>query len=165
MSNPFDRTTAAAATATATAKPSKGDVFDTATETGDVTPGRVNDPFSTPSGTSDYRINDFVGEVLLVKPTEDITDMVTEIGTTDAVRVDLVPLTGHLAGKKLDDILVFQMALKRALRKVLDGGNPYLLGKLTMGAKKPGKNAPYIFDKPTEEDKAMARAWLASDTL
>lgn len=161
MSSPFDRGT----TTTAAAAP-REDVFDSATEDGDVAPGKVHDPFSTPSGTSDYRINDFVGELLLVKPTEDITDMVTEIGTTDAVRVDMVPLTGNVArGQKLDDILVFQMALKRALRKVLDGGNPYLLGKLTMGAKKPGKNAPYIFDKPTDEDKALARAWLAGNTL
>ena len=157
MSSPFDKGTKAAP---ASAKPEKGDPFDTIDPTGQVKPGKVGDLFSTPSGASDFRISDFVGELLLIKPTEVIEDMTTEIGTTDAVRADITPLTGDHAGTECPDMLVFQTALKRELRKVLDGPNPFLCARLQMGAKKPGKNAPYIFVGPSEEDVTLARKYL-----
>ncbi len=157
MTNPFEKNAAKTA-----AKPVTGDGFDTATDDGGVAPGRTGDPFSTPAGSSEHRISEFVGELLLVKPTEDIMEMVTEIGTTDAVRADIVPLSGPNAGELCEDMLVFQMALKRALRKVMTGSNPFLLGRLGMGSKKPGKNAPYIFEQPTPEDVAVARAYLST---
>ncbi|UYL88154.1 hypothetical protein SEA_EVAA_43 [Gordonia phage Evaa] len=173
MAGPFDKK---GGTATKTAAPKAapkaeekakpevetGDGFDTAAEDGGVTQGKAGDPFSLPPSPSDYRIQDFVGELLLVKPTEYIEEMHTENGTTDVVRVDMVPLSGEVEGQLCEDILVFQMALKRALLKVMDGPNPFLLGRLEMGKKKPGKNAPYIFSQPEADDVAKARAYLAS---
>jgi hypothetical protein len=155
MSSPFDN-----GPATATKSKAKAaDPFDTVGDT--PAPAVKGDPFSSPSGASEHRISDFVGELLLVKPTEDIEEMLTEIGTTDAVRADVVPLTGSSAGELCEDMLIFQMALKRALRKVMNGDKPYLLGRLAMGTKKPGKSAPYIFEEATAEEVAIARAYLA----
>ncbi len=157
MTSPFDN--GPAATKVKTKAPAT-DPFDTVGTT--PAPAVKGDPFSSPSGGgSDHRISDFVGELLLVKPTEDIEEMLTEIGTTDAVRADVVPLTGANAGELCEDMLVFQMALKRALRKVMNGDKPYLLGRLAMGTKKPGKSAPYIFEEATAEEVAIARAYLA----
>ena len=139
--------------------------FDTAAEDGDVKRGPsapAGDPFSTPAGASEIKINDLVGLLLLVKPTEVIDEMTTEIGVAkDVIRADVIILDGDDAGSEYEDVLVFQIALKRALKKVLDGANPYLLGRLEMGAKKPGKSAPYIFAQPDEDDIAAARAHLA----
>lgn len=163
MSNPFD--TGLGTKTSAKSRPANGDGFDTVTPEGDVKSAKTaGDPFSSPSSVSDHRIPDFVGEILLVEPTEVIEDMLTEIGPTDAVRADIIPLTGELDGVKCQDMLVFPMALKRALRKVMDGDNPYLIARLTMGNKKPGKNAPYIFVALSDEElpayKAKARGYL-----
>jgi hypothetical protein len=157
MSSPFDNGPATATKAKAKAAPAT-DPFDTGVEV--AAPPVKGDPFSTPGGATEHRISDFVGELLLVKPTEDIEEMLTEIGTTDAVRADITPLTGPNAGELCEDMLVFQMALKRSLRKVMNGDKPYLLGRLTMGSKKPGKSAPYIFAEATPEEVAIARAHL-----
>lgn len=155
MTNPFGTT---ATKGKAKAAPAT-DPFDTVVE--DAAPAsKGGDPFSSPGGATEHRISDFVGELVLVKPTEDIEEMLTEIGTTDAVRADVTPLTGPSAGELCEDMLIFQMALKRSLRKVMNGDKPYLLGRLTMGSKKPGKSAPYIFAEATPEEVAIARAHL-----
>lgn len=168
--NPFDNTATATEEAPAKAAPKKaaakpktsqGDGFDTAAEGGEVKQGKAADPFSVAGGFSDGKITDYLGELLLVKPTEVIEEMDTEIGTAkDVVRADVTVLSGDEAGETFEDMLVFQVALKRALIKVLDGPNPFLLGRLGKGAKKAGKSAPYIFETPTPEDVAAGRAHL-----
>ncbi|ACM42212.1 hypothetical protein PHLYER_48 [Mycobacterium phage Phlyer] len=178
MTNPFDQgATATAAPAkaaatakkaaprtTAAAKPQAGDGFDGVDESGSHVPGKAADPFSAPPGISEYKITDFLGETLLVEPTEVIEEMDTEIGTAkDVVRANVVVLTGENQGLVAEDVLVFQMALKRSLLRVLDGPNPYLLGTLALGSAKKGKNAPYIFQKADDEGAALARQWVAAN--
>lgn len=158
--NPFDKGGKTATIAPRANGKAKAAGFDTAASDGDVRPGAKVDPFTTPAKSSDYRIADFLGELVLVRPTEVIEEMVTEVGTTDAIRADVTPLTGELAGTLCEDLLVFQLALKRALRKVLEGSNPYLLGRLTKGTAKAGKSAPYIFAEPTPEEEDVARRHL-----
>lgn len=169
-------TNSASRTTTAKAKPAEGDLFDSVDETGAHAPGAAGDPFSTPPGVSEYKITELIGGLLLVKPTEVIEEMDTEIGRAEnVVRADVVVLTdtdlhedgnptGEVlaAGSVVEDVLVFQMALKRALLRVLDGPNPFLLGRLGLGNAKKGKNAPYIFERPDEEDANLARQYLAS---
>ncbi|QNL30170.1 hypothetical protein SEA_MARIOKART_43 [Gordonia phage Mariokart] len=137
--------------------------FDTVTEDGDVAPGKpAGDPFSLPPAPSEIGISDLVGTLVLCRPTEVIESMQTEVGTAEnVVRADITAVDGDLAGQVFEDVLVFQTALKRALLKVLDGPNPMLLGRIEMGNKKPGKNAPYLFGKPDEDDINAARAVLA----
>lgn len=124
--------------------------------------GEATDPFAMPSGPgSGEKITDFVGELLLVRPEALVPNISTRIGVADAIRADVVPLSGERAGESLDGVLVFQTALMRDLTRVLDGPSPYLLGRLAMGEAKSGKSAPYIFDTPDEDDKAAARSYLA----
>lgn len=157
MSAPFPKK---GGTATAS-RPAAAVGIDTAAADGDVKTGKpVGDPFSTPPGASEFKISDFLGELVLVTPTEVIEEMVTEVGTTDAIRADVVPLTGEHANETCEDMLVFQLALKRALRKTIDGPNPYLLGRLTKGTAKAGKSAPYLFAQPSEDDMVLARKFL-----
>lgn len=170
------RNGAAARSTAPKARPAEGDGFDSVDETGAHAPGAAGDPFSTPPGVSEYKITELVGGLLLVKPTEVIEEMDTEIGRAEnVVRADVTVLedtplhedgqpTGETlaAGTTVEDVLVFQMALKRALLRVLDGPNPFLLGRLGMGNAKKGKNAPYIFERPDEDDAVLARQYLAS---
>lgn len=137
--------------------------FDTAAEDGEVNTGKPSgDPFSLPPAPSKIQISDLVGTLVLVRPTEVIEEMQTEIGKAEnVVRADITAVDGDLGGQLFEDVLVFQTALKRALLKVLDGPNPLLLGRIEMGQKKPGKNAPYLFGKPNDDDIAAARAALA----
>jgi hypothetical protein len=148
MTNPFGTKTKA-----------KADPFDT----GAPAAAPKGDPFSITSGGSDIdrRINDFVDELLLVKPTEDIDALETINGTVDVVRADVTVLSGPDAGETFADLLVFQVLLKRELRRVM--GNPehtYKLGRLVMGTASKGKSAPYQFADPTPEEVAIARAHL-----
>jgi hypothetical protein len=126
------------------------------------------DPFAMPTGGgSGEKISEMVGELLLVKPTEFVEGITTRLGPADAVRADLVILS-DVTGRQGDvcpGLLVFQTALMRDLVRVLSGPTPYLLGRLAMGKEQPGKNAPYIFDQPTDEDMVLARQYLAARSL
>lgn len=151
------------------AKAQGGDGFDSVDDKGGHVAGKAADPFSTPAGVSEYKITDLVGALMLVKPTEVIEEMTTDIGLAEnVVRADVVVLneitledgTVMSAGHVVEDILVFQMALKRALLRVLDGPNPFLLGWLGRGTAKKGKDAPYIFERPDDDDAQVARDYL-----
>lgn len=146
--NPFDK----APTGTAT----KAKL---AVANGDAEPTTVSssaDPFSLPSsGGGDYKFTDFLNELLLVNPIS-VETMATKIAPeTEVVRVNVIRLDNQT--EQVDDLLVFQTALIRNLKKVLRGPNEWVLGRLTMGAPSPGKNAPYILDKPTAEEIAQAK--------
>lgn len=125
------------------------------------------DPFSAPSGISGEKITQFVGELLMVKPTEVIPEMTTKRGVAkDVVRADVAVLSGERAGELIKDMLVFQQALKRELIKVLEARqNPYLLGRLGQSAAKEGKDPAWIFVAYSEADVELARAWLKVNQL
>lgn len=147
-------------TATKTAPPAASqDQDDAADASGPVGIGPKRDPFAMPSGGgSDYKISEFLGELLLVSPTE-VDSMVTSVskdGPSEFVRVDVIRLDN--GNERVDDLLVFQEALRRTLKKVLRGDNAWVLGRLEMGTAQKGKNAPYILSKPTEEDVARGQA-------
>jgi hypothetical protein len=119
------------------------------------------DPFDMPSGPgSGDKITDFEGHLLLVEPREIMHEMSTSIGKTDAVRADIVVLDGPDGVYESDGCLVFQQALRRDLVRIIEGPSTMLLGRLGKGEAKAGKSAPYIFEQPTDEDKAIARAYL-----
>lgn len=159
------------------AQPATGDGFDAVDDKGEHKPGKAGDPFSTPAGPSEYKVTDLLTGLLLVKPTEVIEEMDTAIGKAEnVIRADIAVLedtelhddgepTGETlaAGSTVQDVLVFNMALKRALLRVLDGSNPYLLGRLGLGTAKKGKNAPYIFERPDEDDAVLARQFIAAN--
>lgn len=132
----------------------------------DPSPAATGDPFDLPSGGgSDDRIQDMVGMLLLCKPTEFIEGMGTTRGPSDVIRTDLVILDGDRQGELCEGVLVFQRALRRELKKILEGPKPYLVGRLEMGHAAPAQNAPYIFSTPTDEDIALVRQYLAVKTL
>ena len=159
--NPFERP---AATATATAAPSAAPVNG---GLGSVGVQGSDDPYSisTPSGVSGVRMSDpgLIDQLLLVEPVEYLPSMTTSASKepVDAFRVNILPLTGELAGELQPDVLIFQEALKRELRKTYAGPNRWLLAYHHLGDAKPGKNAPYLFTPPNEEQMALFEKFKA----
>lgn len=132
---------------------------------GAAAPAAPSDPFASPSGVSGEYITTFIDRLMLVKPTEYIPEMNTNKGKNDAVRIDLALLDdADEPGRVVTGVLLFQTALKREAKAVLDSPSPYLLGRLiktTTG----GGNTLYLFEEGTDEDKALARQFLAAATL
>ena len=123
----------------------------------------AGDPFADPAGPgSGEKITDFDGHLLLVTPTEHVESMYTRHGTVDVVRANVVVLDGAQPGHEIPDMLVFQTALKRDLIRVLNGTGKMMLGRLGRGEAKNGKSAPWIFIPGTDEDKTLARQYLAA---
>lgn len=132
-----------------------------------------DDPFKSGSAGG-AGITEYDGQLLLVIPTEHVTDIDTTFGKTDAVRVDFVVLDGPEGVETVDDTLVFQRILISAFKSMAkfnernpDGdpksGYPkMILGRLFQdeSQKKKGQSAPWVLGEPTDEDKALARDYL-----
>lgn len=123
----------------------------------------ATDPFGVPAGQGDgSRIQDDLGQALLLRPLEYVPEMSTNIGTTDAVRVDWIVLTGPNQGAVRNNALVFNAPLLRDLKAVLVGPQPFLVAVLGQGQAKPGKSAPFIFGQPDDSHLALARQAAAA---
>lgn len=158
MSNPF-----AASTATADAPAEEKTKVET-TKTAEEKPASLGmgDPFAAPTGVGDgSRITEFVGRLLLVKPTEVIEEMNTSQGKArDVVRADIAILDdADEPGKIVEGVLLFQQALKREAKAIYDGPLPYLLGRLDKG-KTNGGNTLYTFQEANEADVTLARQFV-----
>lgn len=107
-----------------------------------------------------------LNQLLLVEPIEYIASMNTAASKepTDAVRANILPLTGPLADQLQEDVMIFQVALKRELKKTYQSANKWLLAYLHMGTAKPGQSAPYLFAAPSDEQTAYFEKWKAART-
>ncbi len=155
--NPFDQKKTGGAAATTKARGGLA----VANGDGEPTPApRTGDPFALPSSSSNgYKISDFVGELLLVRPLE-VGVMATKISPeSEFCRVDVIRVDND--NEQVDDLLVFNSALLRGFKTVLRGNTEWVLGRLGLGAAQPGKNAPYIMGLPTDEEIAVGRQVMA----
>ena len=103
-------------------------------------------------------VKDLLGELVLFTPTEYVEEVQTDFGTKDAVVTDLVVLTQ--GGAEYQDVMIFQGSLIGQLKRKIQGGRK-LLGVIAKGEAKKGQNAPYILAAPTDEQKQVARDFLA----
>lgn len=149
------------------------------------------DPFSGPAPRADRpRVRDMYGRLLLVIPhklEEGIPNRLQPGTTQDRMTADVVVLDGGAlpyGGRpeatppvphtktaqvplKVDRMFISQAGLisqsREALAKRLRGQPGMVLGRLAVGeTSNPGQNAPYLLTPPTEEDKQLARKYLAS---
>lgn len=165
--NPFQQAAPAAqpAAAAPVAQPAfQAPAAQPATQDAFASPGQdapAGDPFGAPSGGGEHNLTDYLGELVLVTPTEWIESMPTKKGPTSAMRVDFVVLTGPSQGLEASDALVFQVVLKKDLKNIQRKGIPMLLGRMAKGEERNGNSAPWLFVEATEDDKVLARQWLA----
>lgn len=121
-----------------------------------------NDEFD--SAGSYVAIKDLLGELVLFTPTEHVEEVQTDFGTKDAVMANLVVLTAADGPAEYDDQMIFQGSLIGQLKRKIPG-NRKLLGVIAKGEAKKGQNAPYILTAPTDEQKQMARDFLAGRVI
>ena len=119
------------------------------------------DQFDSPS--TGAKITEYEGQLLLCTPTDHREAIATAFGPADAVVTDLVVLDGPHAPQREAGVLVFQKALQGQLRPKIGTGR-MVLGRLGRGQAKAGQSAPWVLTEPTDDDKAMARAYLDGTT-
>lgn len=132
-----------------------------------------DDPFKS-GASGGAGITAYEGQLLLVTPTEYVEKMNTSFGDTDAVRVDFVVLDGPDGPEEVEDTLVFQRILISAMKRQAvfnerhgvdpNTGHPkMILGVLLPNTdkQKKGQDAPWDLLEPNDEQKALARNYLA----
>src|SRR6478735_2220653 len=105
-------------------------------------------------------VKDLLGELVLFSPTEYVDEVATDFGTKDAVLTDLVVITAEGSPAEYTDVMIFQGSLIGQLKRKI-AGSKKLLGRIDKGEAKKGQNAPYILTAPSDEDKQLARDYLA----
>ena len=117
-------------------------------------------PFVAPirQETSSVKPADLKGHLLIISPVEYKTGITTSLGEAEAIEVNLVDLDTN---QEHNSVLFFNVGLRNALR-----GNigKQVLARISQGAAKPGKSAPWILENAADksEDIAKATAYLAS---
>lgn len=132
-----------------------------------------DDPFKS-GASGGAGITAFEDQLLLVTPTEYVESISTSFGDTDAVRVDFVVLDGPDGPEEVEDTLVFQRILISAMKRQAifnekNGVDPQTgYPKMILGVLKPneekqkkGQDAPWDLLDPSDEQKALARDYLA----
>lgn len=109
-------------------------------------------------------VKDLLGELVLFSPTEYVEEVKTDFGDKDAVITDLVVLTADGGPSEYQDVMIFQGSLIGQLKRKIQGGRK-LLGVIAKGEAKKGQNAPYILAAPDDDQKQMARDYLAGRTV
>lgn len=128
------------------------------------TPAEEVDPFGDPA-TGDFLDGDAMkelnGSLWLVSVLDyepDIPTKYSEKGkSTPAIRADVVILDGEHAGRRYEGTLIFGRNMVPQLKPRL---GKKIVGRLTQGEKKKG-NPPWILENATDEEKAIARKWVA----
>lgn len=126
----------------------------------------MTDPFAD-GGSGFDSIGEYEGELLLMTPIEYIPNIKTAHGDTDCIDIDATVLTGEDAGTTLECTRVFQKALKGSLKKRMGRDQGMLLARLarTENPRDKSKDAKkmWIFEPPSDDDKVIARKWLADE--
>lgn len=112
---------------------------------------------------TEVKFTEFLGELLLITPTEYIEDFETSFGTKDPVVADVVVLS-HKGTPEHKDVLIFQGSVIGALKPRIVTKRK-MLGVLAKGEAKKGQAAPYVLDPPTDEQAQIARDYLAGRTV
>lgn len=118
------------------------------------------DEFAAPASSTGIKWEDLKGALLLFEVHSVETGIKTAFGETDAVRADVAVLDGTQAGQTYNDTLVFPKVL---LSQVRPSVGKKVLGRLGQGSAKPGQSAPWMLQDATEDDKAVARAYVAKN--
>ena len=125
---------------------------------------KVSDIFDGPGTSSGDTVtwDDLEGRLLLIKPLELHSSIKTSFGDKEAIAADVHVLDGPNAGTVSHDVFVFPLALQGQIKKNIATGR-FNLGRLGKGVPKPGQRAPWRLLDPTDDDKGLARKYVASD--
>lgn len=95
---------------------------------------------------------DIEGHLLIAKPTEYIAEMSTQMGVSDAVRVDVHDLT---TGETHYNVLWFSKVLVASLRPLI---GQQILAHMGKGVAKKNQTAPWMLIDASDDEAAVAQA-------
>jgi hypothetical protein len=124
----------------------------------------VTDPFAAPSGGT--KLADFKDRLVLFTPQEHLKDVETKYGKSDAVLTDIVVLDGPGAPVREDSVRIFQKIFVGELSRRIGQERNMLLARIVTVPNKKDENGKPVWvpQTPTDEDKQVARDYLASLT-
>jgi hypothetical protein len=122
----------------------------------------MTDPFNDPASGSGVKVTEFEGRLLLITPTGYEEGISTDFGEKDAVRANIVVIDEKAPGEseRHDDVLMFQGRLIGATKKFV--GKGMVVGRLEKGEAKKGQSAPWQLATASDDEKTLARTYLAS---
>lgn len=128
------------------------------------------------------KVADLEGHLVLFTPTKYVEEVQTSFGESDALMTDVVVFNEDGSVDEHDDVMIFQGALIGTLKRKLktvhtierdpatgvvtryrDTTTRRVLGVLGKGEAKKGQSAPYILMPASDEQKAVARAYVAEN--
>jgi hypothetical protein len=119
----------------------------------------MSEPFDQPSKPgAGVDLQPLLGSLLLITVHGTEREIATVHGVADAIRADVDVLDGMLRGEHHADVFLFPRVLQGQLRGHIGGK---VIGRLTQGVAKPGKNAPWQLADATDGDIAIGKAFLA----
>ncbi|MEV1201706.1 hypothetical protein [Microbispora rosea] len=117
--------------------------------------------FKQPSGSGDvFKPADHLGRLVLVYALAFREQIPTSFGASDAVAADVHVIDAPGGPQVYNNALLFQRALIASLRDAV-GGDP-VLARIGQGVAKPGQSAPYVLNPFTDQDAAVATAYVNS---
>lgn len=122
----------------------------------------MTDAFSAPAAGGRFSAKDHNGALLLITPNEYKTGIATTFGTKDAIDAKVVVIDEKAVGEseEIDGALLFGGVLIGQLKSKI--GKGLVLGRLEQGTAKPGQQPPWRLADPTDAEKDVARAYLAT---
>lgn len=108
--------------------------------------------------TSDFfTIKDHVGDLVIIAVNEFKPKFPTINGDRDTIVAEVAVVEGKDADTRYSEALLFGSKLVPQLRNKIGST---VLGRIQLGDKQPGKNAPYILEKASDSDKNKASKWV-----
>lgn len=118
------------------------------------------DPFSNASGQT--RLDRFEGHLALITPLQIRQGIKTKFGEIDGVITKTVILTAENGPQTLDMFTILNAPVVLELKAVLAGDKSMHLARIKQVENKRGDKPIIVLDPPSEEDKELARAYLAA---
>ncbi len=122
----------------------------------------TSDQFDGPGSASGISWEELKGKLLLITPLS-VETVSTSFGEKEAARARVVVLDADQGSdSEYPDTLVFPRALLSQIRSNVGTGRMNL-GRLGQGQAKAGQKPPWLLQDPSDQDKTIARAWLAQN--
>ena len=122
----------------------------------------MTDAFSAPAAGGRFNAETNKGNLLLITPNEYKTGISTTFGVKDAIDAKIVVIDEKDVNEseEVDGALLFGGVLISQLKSKI--GKGMVLGRLEQGDAKPGQKPPWRLADPTDAEKDVARAYLAT---
>lgn len=116
--------------------------------------------FDEPGSADQFSIKDHVGDLVLVAVNGFTPQFPTAFGVRDTIRCKIAVVDSKdpaKVGTVYGDAMIFGSKIVPQLKGSM---NRVVLGRMALGAAKPGQNAPYQLDKFSQDDAAAANKWV-----